>query len=237
MQVPPAAQLGWPSLFPEAGCAGGVPHGGDNRVIGEVGTHPRAVRDHPDPVLDELLGGADARQQQQVRAADSACRHDDLSLGPRHLFGTPAEITNPGSPAAVHDDARDQRVCVHGEVGPGGGGMQVCVRGRPAAAVFLRDLVEPGAVLGQPVEVLVSGRSAFPGGGHEGPRQRGLVLEVGDAERPGDAVVGRRPAGVVFGAQEIGEQIRITPSGAPVVITPRVVVQAVAPDVDHGVHG
>jgi hypothetical protein len=98
-------------------------------VVGEVGANPRTVRDHPDPLLDELLGRADTGQQQQMRAADGARRQDDFPLGPGHLLHPTAEITNPRGAAAVDDDPGDERVGVHGQVRPGDGGVKVGVRG------------------------------------------------------------------------------------------------------------
>ncbi len=171
-----------------------------------------------------------------MRAADRSRRHDHLPLGLGYFFHPPAKITNTGRAAAFHDDPGDQGVGVHGEVGPGGRRVQVGVRGGPAPSITLRDLVEAGAVLRRAVEVLVGGQPAFLGGGHEGAGERGLVLEVGHAERPGDAVVGRGAAGVVLRAEEIREYVRVSPPAAPVLVTPGVVVEAVAPDVDHRVH-
>ena len=171
-----------------------------------------------------------------MRAADRSCRQDHLPVGPRYFFHPPAKITNTGSAAAFHGDPGDEGVGVHGEVGPRGRGVQVGVRGGPAPSVTLRDLIEAGAVLRRAVEVLVGGQPAFPGRGHEGPGERGLVLEIGHAERPGDPVVGRGAAGVVLRAEEIGEYVRVPPPAAPVLVTPGVIVEAVAPDVDHRVH-
>ena len=214
----------------------GVPHGGDHRVVGQVGAHPGAVRHHPDALLDELLGRADAGQQQQMRAADRARRQDDLPVGPGHLLHAAAQITNTGRAAAsTMIPVTSASVCTV-RLGRRSRRAEVGVRRRPAPSITLGDLVEAGAVLGRPVEVLVGGQPALPGGGHEGPGQRGLVLEVLHAERPGDAVVGGRAAGIVLRAEEIGNYVRVSPSGAAVVVTPGVVVEAVAPDVDHRVH-
>src|SRR6185437_13443048 len=158
------------------------------RVVGQVGAHAGAVGHHRDVVLAQVVGGPDAGQHQQLRAADGPAGQDDLRVGHGELLGAPVQVANADGPAALDLDRGGQCVGEDGQVGPGRGRVQVGVGRRPAPAAALGDLVIADAVLPGAVEVVVGGLPAGLGGGHERAGLAGLVAQVLDAERAHGAV-------------------------------------------------
>ncbi len=147
------------------------------------------------------------------------------------------QVANADRLAVLDDHAGDQGIGLDGEICTAGRGMKVGVGRRPPAASLLGHLVVPDAILAGAVEVVVLRQAGSLRRGDERPGQAALGLQVLDAERPGSAMVGGRAAGVGLGAQEIRQQVGITPALAAVVVPPGVVVEPTAADVDHCVHG
>ena len=181
----------------------------------------------------QIVGGADAGEHQQLRAADRARGEDDLGFGPGCLLLPAVQVGDTGGPAAFDDE-------------PGGEGVgldrqvvrlpcQVGVGGTAAPPVALGHLIETDPVLARPVEVVVLHRAATAGGGDEAPGMFGLVAEVLNGQWSPLAVIRAGVTGVVLGAEEVGQQVAVPPAGAAELVAPAVVVQAVAADVDHRV--
>ena len=182
-----------------------------------------------------MVGRADAGEHEQLRAADRACREDDLRLGPGGLFAPRVPVGDAGGPAALDHESRRGGVRQDRQVlRPL---RKIGVGGAAPPSVALGHLVEAHAVLLRPVEVVVSHGTAPGGRLDEVPPVFGLVAEILNGQRAARAVIDARPAGVVLRAQEVGRQLAEPPAGAAEVVAPRVVVQPVTPDVDHRVHG
>ena len=232
----PAEQVLRAGLLPQGGHLRGPPDGGHDRVIGQVRAHAGAVHDHADTDLAQVVGGPDAGQHEQLRAADGAGAQDDLALDVGGLLDAALQVPHPGGPAALHHDLGDARVGLDLKVGPRHGRAQVGVRGGAPAAILLGHLVEAAPVLLRAVEVVVGGQPALLGGGDPRLGHRRLEGQVGHGQRPGPAVVGIGTAGVALGPAEVRHQVGVAPAAAAVLVPPGVVVVPVAPDVDHGVH-
>ena len=91
----PAEQVLRPRQLGQALHAGRGPQGGDDRMVGQVGTDTRAVHHHPDVVLAQVVGRADAGQHQQLRAVDRAAAQDDLGIRPGHVLGAALACSAP----------------------------------------------------------------------------------------------------------------------------------------------
>ena len=232
----PAEQVLRAGLLPQGGHLRGPPDGGHDRVVGQVRAHAGAVHDHADADVAQVVGGADAGQHEQLRAADGAGTQDDLALDIGGLLHATLQVPHPRSPAAVHHNPGGARVGLDLKVGPRHGRAEVGVRGGAAAAAGLGHLVEAASVLLRAVEVVVGGQPALLGGGDPRLGHRRLEAEVGHGQRPGPAVVGIGASGVALGPAEVRHQVRVTPAAAAVLVPPGVVVVPVAADVDHGVH-
>jgi hypothetical protein len=232
----PAQRVRVAALLPQAAQPRRGPDHRQHWMVRQVGADARAVRQHVDAHLDQVVGRPDAGQHQQLRAVDRAAGHDDLGagLGAGHL--TVPQVTHAGGPAAFDDDLRDQGVGEHREVRLGHGRVQVGGGGRAPPAVPLGQLVPAHAVLARPVEVIVGHRSLLLRRGDERRASRGLVPRVGDAQRTARAVIGGRAARVILGPAEVGHQVLIAPAGAAVLVPPAGEVVAAAADVDHRVH-
>src|SRR5215471_6252676 len=102
-----------------------------------------------------MVGWPDAGQHEEMRAADSPRREDDLCLGSGQFFRPAMYIPDGSGPAGRDFDASYQRVRDDREVGPARVRVQVGIGGRPAAPARLGYLVVADAVLLRTVEVVV----------------------------------------------------------------------------------
>jgi hypothetical protein len=170
-------------------------------VIHQVRAHRGHVGDHVDAVLAQLVSRADARQHEQLRRPDGARRQDHLGRGARRLRLPAGPVGHPGGPAALDDQAGDERVGDDGQVlRPA---RQVGVGGTAAPAIPLGDLVEADTVLLRGVEVVVAGRAATGGRLDKALRGHRPVPQVLNRQRAARAVERARAAGVVLRAQEV----------------------------------
>ena len=113
------------------------------------------------------------------------------------------------------------------QVGPGAA---------PALAVFLGDLIDPGAFLLGAVEVIGNGNVAFSGGIQKVALERVAGAAVAYPEWAIGAMVFVVDAFIVLTEPEVGEHILIGPA-VIALCRPVVVVLAVAADIDHGIDG
>jgi len=232
----PAQRARVAALLPQATQPRRGPDHRHHRMVGQVAADARAVRQHVDAHLDQVVGRADAGQHQQLRAVHRAAGQDDLGAGQGAGRLAVPQVIHADGLAAFDDDLRDQGVGEHREVRPGHVGVQVRGGGRAPPAVSLGPLVPADAVLARPVEVVVGHRSLLLRRGDERRAGGGLVPRVGDAQRAAGAVIGRRTARVILGPAEVGHQVLIAPADAAVLVPPAFEVVAAAPDVDHRVH-
>ena len=138
----------------------------------------------------QLLGGADARQQQQLRRADRAGAQQHLALGAHQLDAaaaraerTPtARLPSSSTPSTV-DAVRTSRL---GRVERR---AQVGVGGAEAPAVLLRDLEHRDAVLLGAVVVGDARDAGGLAGGEQAPAHRSRRALLGDVQRAAGAVV------------------------------------------------
>ena len=142
----------------------------DLEVVLEVLADPGQVLDDVDAERPQLIGGADARQLQELRRVDRpAAEHDLAGLSPPRPSPRARELDTDGA-VAVEPDAGDERERLDLEVGPGHHRM-ICAGRRQAPAV-VNVAVEGGEPL-LPVAVDVGGQrvAGLLHGGEEGVEQ------------------------------------------------------------------
>ena len=133
----------------------GLPHERDDGMVLQVASD-RQVELGLDSERPQLIGGSDAREQQQLRRLVCAGAHQHLSLGADGLELVAAEHLDAGGAGAVEDDAERQRVGEDVDVAAGQRRSEVGHRRAAAAAVSLRDLEPADALLGGSVVIGVA---------------------------------------------------------------------------------
>lgn len=212
-----------------------------------------------DAVLAQLLGVADAGEQQQLRGLDRPRRHDHLPAGPYGVLpgrrraavavpdgaarevggGLELDVLDARAGVPVEEQAAALRIGAQGQVGPFQR-LQIGGEDTLAAAVGHVDVVPAGAEEAAPgsvgVEVGDLLVAQLDGGVDEGAGDRvGAVLTgVGDPLR--SAGPGGGSGGVLLALQqgEVREHVLVGPAGGALV-GPVVEVRGVAPDVHHDV--
>ena len=167
----------------------------------------------------------------------AGAQNDAFAGGDVYFLSSPKERLDAGCAPAVEGDASDGNAGHDGEVRPFGGGAEIAARRADAPAPARRQLKISGAVLGRAVEVraarrakprrgldrgvheLVSGGNARHGNGAEAPMQ--LLFAA--------AIVG-------FELREVGQHIRIAPTGVSEV-APAVIVLPLPSNGDQSVDG
>ena len=194
----------------------------------------RQVGARLDPEPAQLLGRADAREQQQLRRLVGAGAEDHLALRPDRLRRVPSHDLDADGAIALEQDPRGVGVGEHLDVGTQALRREVGERGAAAAAVSLRDLEPADALLGRAVVVVGLGDPGLHGGLDHRRRVAMLRAAVADAQRPAGAVVIALAAFVVLSLLEVRQGVLISPA-REAHSRPLVVVGAVAADVEHRV--
>ena len=153
-----------------------------------------------------------------------------VSLTPPRWYVTPV------ARLPVHLDALHEGIGAHGEVRAVPVRVDVGVGDRPASALLAGDLVEPGALLLGPVEVVGGLEARGDGGVDERVAELVRVATVLDAQRSVGAVERPTEPGVALGLDEVRQDVVVAPALGSVRVAPLVVVGPVAADVDHRVH-
>ena len=211
-----------------------LPAGNIVDMVLQIAAHGGTIHHDVDPVGLEMLGRADARQHQDLRRIERACRKNDPATGQQRLAFAPATNRNAGDTPALDNQLFDQRVGAHREIALLADRLHVCPRGRPAFALALGHLVEAEAVLPLAVEVGVGAQLERRGGLDESMRCRVGGGLVGHEQWPARSVIIIAAALVGLGALEVGQHVVIAPTGAAF-RGPVVVIPAVAADIDHRV--
>src|SRR6185312_2440145 len=156
-----------------------------------------------DPVLAQVLGITDARQQQQMGRSNRACRYQDLTLG-RHLLALAAlQELNSNGASISKQKASDMRARYHLEVASVEHGLEITVGRAVAATVGRRDIDRPHALAMFTLRVLVVGIACLLGGVYECNGQRVAQPWTGNANGSVSAVMRARGDLPTFQAAEI----------------------------------
>ena len=197
---------------------------------------PRQLDLGVDAVLGEMGRRADARQHQQVRAVDRAAAEQHLPRGRHRVLATGLPEGHPGGAVARDLDLRREGAGLDREVRPRPRRLEVGLVGRPAAAALAGDLVETSTFLLGSVEVVVGLQTGADRALHERVAQLVGVAAVLDVQRSRLPVQRRAQPRVGLRTHEVGQDVVEPPADRAVLVAPGVVVDPVAPDVDHRVH-
>jgi hypothetical protein len=190
----------------------GCPGQDEIEVVLQVLADAGQFMDDRNAVRCKFDGRADSGQQQELRRAEGAAADDDLTLRFRNRLASTHAIAHPGGPLAFKDDARGMRADNDSKVRPVHRRMQIGGGRRAALAVAafapeLRDLIEPGPFLLDPVEIVVATDLVFAAGLDKGPGERTRLLLLRDPQRSVAAMQGVSAALVAFGASEIRQHL------------------------------
>ena len=111
---------------------------------------------------------------------------------------------------------------------------QIADRGRPAPAILRRELEIAGALLRRPVEIVVARIARLLRGVDERLAQRMRLADVGDGERPADAVQRVLAPLLVLGAAEVRQHIVEAPAGIAE-LPPMIVIRRLAAQIKQAV--
>ena len=205
-------------------------------MVLEVLADPRQVDPGLDPEPAELLGRADSRDHEDLRAADRPGAEHHLAGGAGDRLPPPAVApADPGRPLALERDAEHLGAGDHGQVRPLHRRAQVGVGTAPATPVSLRHLGDRHPVLLGRVDVAVGGDPGGLRGIEKAAGQRARRALVGDVQRTAGAVhLGGAPL-VVLGPLEQRQHVLVAPARAAPV-APAVVVERATAHVHHRVH-
>ncbi len=205
-------------------------------MVLQVLPDPGQVGHHVEAQGTQLVGRADAGQQQQLRRADRARADDHLAEGVRLGQFPVAQVADAGTAAVPHQQPGDQAARLDGQVRAVPGRDQVGV-GRADPLPAIDGQVDPGRPFVRRAAEVPGGRAADLGQGrgeHHCDRMPVPFRDGGDPDRARGATQRRVPAVGVLAAPEVRQQVRISPPGRPG-RGPAVVDRAVAADVRHGV--
>ena len=170
-------------------------------------------------------GHIDAMRAQQFRRPEpeSCISCGELKAPPARMTSRPAcaprrialPVFDPDRAPPLEQDAARQRVGFDDEIGPAARLPQIADRGRPAPAVLRRELEIAGAFLGRPVEIVVARKARLLRGFDERLAQRMRLADIGDGERPADAMQRVLAALLMLGAAEVRQHIVEAPAGLP----------------------
>ena len=204
------------------------------QVVLQVGADAVERVHHLDAVFAEQRAGADARELQELRRVDRAARQDHLAPGMRGTRRAAQGIVDADRAPALETHPAGQRMDVDAQVWPLARRLEIADRGAAAPAIAAGQLVRAGAFLGRSVEVVVARQAGLDGGLDIGVADLAVVGQVGDAERPADAVQRVGAALLVLGLLEVGQHVVPCPADVAE-LAPIVVVAGLAADVDQAV--
>ncbi len=142
--------------------------------------------------------------------------------------------TYANGPASFKYQAGDMRPGANLKIGPPHGRFEKCVRGAPSGAIELCDLVEAKPLLRFAVEIVVARKTRLLRRLHEGPGHRINAAQIAHVQRSTRAMQLGSAALLVLRLLEVGKDVVKAPARITQV-APRVIVVAMAADVDHGV--
>ena len=171
---------------------------------------------------------------QNARRLDRAARHDDLAVDPRLALLAVHRVGDADAALALEDHVGHQRVGFDFQVGPVAGRVEEGPRRRPAFAVLHRHLVVPEAFLGAVVVILVLREAARFGCVDEGVAERMRLAHLGHVKRPALAAAAVAAGLEMLRLLEVGQHLLVGPA-AIAELTPGVVVERLAADIEHAV--
>ena len=186
--------------------------------------------------LFQMIGGADARQHQEVRRVERAAGEDHLAVGGRLHLHAVVRIGDAARAGSVHDDARDVGAGFHAQVRALLGRAQEGVGGGRAAPVADRVLAAAEALALRAVVIVRHRQARLARRLHPRGEQRIVGLGEFGAERAVAAAIFIGAALPGLAAAEIGQAVGVAPA-VRAVPRPAVVIAAVAARVGHDVDG
>ena len=206
----------------------------DLEMILQVVADARHVGDHADAMRAQQLGRSEPGKLHQLRRVERASGQDDLAAGAGNPRRAALPVFDPDRAPPLEQDAARQRVGFDDEIGSAPRLAQIADRGRPAPAVLRRELEIAGALLRRPVEIVVARIARLLRGLDERLAQRMRLADIGDGERPADAVQRVLAALLVLGAAEVRQHIVEAPAGIAE-LPPMIVIRRLAAQIKQAV--
>ena len=203
-------------------------------MILQVRSDARAVEQHRDAAIAQMVGRADAGQHEKLRRSDRACAEDDLAIGLHRIDRTAALHPHAVRPTAVERNGEHGGIRFDMKIRTRQRGMQKCPRRAPAFAVFLGDVKEAKSVLRGTVEVGIERKLALQCSLDERSRQRMRRALRGDVQFA--ALSMQRPFArlEILRLAKIRQHIRERPAVVPE-CGPFVIILRLPAHVDHAV--
>ena len=206
----------------------------DLQVILQVFADTGRIDDHRNAVLREQRVRADARELQQLRRLQRACREQHLGVAAGFLHHAALPVTHADGAGAVHDHAGGERIGLDAQVRATPRRVEVGFRGADPPALVRVQLEVAGAFLLRAVEVVGARHTDLLRAADEGLDQLVLRTDVRHLQRPFAAVQRNGTALVAFRLDEIRQHLVVTPTGVAE-RGPVVVIFPLAADVDQAV--
>ncbi len=207
----------------------------DLDVVLQVGADAGEVRNDRQVEPAQGVGLADAGQHQELRRIDRAAAQDHFAPGAREAHRAAAGVFDPDCAPAFEYDAQRQAARQHAQVGTPHGRPQIGAHRAPATAAQRGLVHRAEPFLPEAVHVARVGITGLLGCFDEGMKQRIAHRGRRDRQRSAGAVVVVGSLQAVFAAHEVRQAVRVRPVGQSRPLRPAVVVERMAPDVDHSV--
>ena len=203
-------------------------------VILQIASYRGFVERYVNAVLLQMLAGADTGEHQDLRRVECASRQDDSVASLNHFMLAPSLDRHTGDTAIFDNQFLNQSSGTDIEVGLAAQRLYIGARGRPAFAIFLRNLVEAKAFLAIVIEVGIARQLQLRSAFNESCAGGVWPFLVRDRQGPITAVEFITTTNIAFAAFEIGQHVFIGPAVAahsgPIIIIP-----GVATNIDHRV--
>ena len=203
-------------------------------MVLQVSPHIRAIQNRLDTQALEVIRRPDPRKHQKLGRVDDTPGQDHLPVRERRGLMASLNIMHPNSPLSLKHDLPGQRAGFDRQIRARKSRSKIRGRRAPAPRIADRKLVAPETFLFGSVEIRVGRIAGLDTGSHKRIEQIVVMACIADNQRSIAPMERISPAGIAFGAFEIGQHIRKGPA-RHTLLTPEVVIARMAADINHAV--
>jgi hypothetical protein len=194
----------------------------------------RRVEHDLDAVLAQQFRRSHAGELQKLRRVEGASRNHDLLAGRRHFQDARLPVFNRQGTTSFEPDALRGRRGLDAQIAAALRRAKIGDRRARPPAATRRGLEESRALLRDAVEIAIDGQAGLGRSLDEGRRKRIGMSEVGNRQRPADAVKIIRAAPLIFGFLEIRQDVVEAPA-LIALLAPAIVILVLATDIKQAV--